>query len=61
MKNYLKEEGFFVGEKVYCQCVDDDEPWQAIVDRDSDGIYFLNSHGLVYYPDSSVSILSCER
>lgn len=59
-KNYLKENGFFIGEEVCCQCLDDDEPWKAIVDRDSNGIYFLSfDGGYAYYPDSSDSILLC--
>lgn len=53
MKNYLKDKGFACNDKVLFKCADDDEPVEAIVDRDSNGIYFLSFDGVAYYPTAS--------
>ena len=52
MKDYLKELGFSIDDKVSCQCADDNEAWVGVVDRDSLGRYFLLAeNGLItYYP-----------
>ena len=50
MKDYLKELGFAIDDKVSCQCVDDNEAWVGVVDRDSTDRYFIASDAITYYP-----------
>ena len=49
MKDYLKELGFGIDDKVSCQCADDNEAWVGVVDRDSTGSYFIASDAITYY------------
>ena len=50
MKDYLKELGFSIDDKVSCQCADDNEAWVGVVDRDNTGDYFLYADDVAYYP-----------
>ena len=59
MKDYLRQLGFGIDDKVSCQCADDNEAWTGIVDRDSTGRYFICSeNGLItYYPDGTDKLM----
>ena len=57
MKDYLKELGFGIDDKVSCQCADDNEAWVGVVDRDSSGRYFLLADDVAYYPDGTDKLM----
>lgn len=59
-KDYLRELGFHIDEKVSCQCIDDDEAWIGIVDRDSSGRYFLFADDVTYYPTGTDKLMLIE-
>ena len=62
-KDYLRELDFHINESVSCQCIDDDEAWIGIVDRDSSGRYFLSAeNGLItHYPTGTDKLMLIEE